>query len=694
MKLLNQLIALPLSKIARFIPFIALALLLVFAVACAGNGDNPKLTRPESAANPAPNNQATRQQPPAARVIATSEKIVSDGIAIAFAVKPVSPEADLTEINFTLTNSTTGKPIVPESRPAVWVDLERALNSAQTKEAVSCQDKVKLFAQGTVGFRPEIDLNSFFVLALNNDASISVIDPLTGVTGISQLYAMIVLKSRGEDWVLGNDARRLFVTMPEVNQVAVADTDNFQVLQNIDAGNNPVRIALQPDGKQVWVSNDSADGNKSGVTVIDTTELKVVAQIKTSAGEHAIAFSGRVADAHPHDNATSSAPDSTTVYAFVTNRQQGTLTVIDTQQLKKVENINVGKLPAALDFSSVSNAVYVASETDGTITVIDAAQHKIITRINATPGIKTLRFAPGGRWGFAISPAGNTVDVFDATTNRIVHSTKILGQPDKVSFTETYAYIHANQSTDVSLITLSQLGQPGRLDTFQIIGGQTSSGDSPFRSVADVVFPIHEHGSHVLIANPADQYIYYYMEGMKAPMGGFQNYSRAPRAVRVIDRAIRETAPGTYTAKIKIPKSGQYQVAFLLDSPRIVHCFSFTTEPNASIAAEDNRKAIQVQFLTQAREIKAGQNLAFKFALVETQKNVPLSGIEDVYLVATLASGLRSERYRAISMGEGIYEATLTLSMPGVYNIYFSIPSRKMTLTDLSSLMLRVTEGE
>ena len=38
--------------------------------------------------------------------------------------------------------------------------------------------------------------------------------------------------------------------------------------------------------------------------------------------------------------------------------------------------------------------------------------------------------------------------------------------------------------------------------------------------------------------------IYYYSEGMAAPMGNFQNYRRVPRAVKVVDRSLREEARG------------------------------------------------------------------------------------------------------------------------------------------------------
>ena len=44
----------------------------------------------------------------------------------------------------------------------------------------------------------------------------------------------------------------------------------------------------------------------------------------------------------------------------------------------------------------------------------------------------------------------------------------------------------------------------------------------------------------VLVANPADRAIYFYKEGMAAPLGHFRNYNREPRAVLVVDRSLQE----------------------------------------------------------------------------------------------------------------------------------------------------------
>src|SRR6185369_15032625 len=201
-------------------------------------------------------------------------------------------------------------------RPVAWLDQR------QTKlvDARECREKVQSFLQPSFSKRATIDLNAYFILALNNEANISVIDPLSGFGG-SKLYTLIPLKSPGEDWVLATDNKLLYVSMPQVNQVAVVDIPSWKVIANIDAGIAPTRVALQHDGRYLSVGNDS------GVTVIDTSTNKVAAQLKTGAGHHEIAFS-----------------DDDSV-AFVTNKDSGTLSVIDVRKLAVSKEIKVGSQP-------------------------------------------------------------------------------------------------------------------------------------------------------------------------------------------------------------------------------------------------------------------------------------------------------------------------------------------------------------
>ena len=80
--------------------------------------------------------------------------------------------------------------------------------------------------------------------------------------------------------------------------------------------------------------------------------------------------------------------------------------------------------------------------------------------------------------------------------------------------------------------------------------------------------------SEVLMVNPVSNTLFFYMDGMNFTSGSFPGYRQHPRAVETVNRSVRETEPGVYTARVRVPVAGEYDVALFMDSPRFVHCFS------------------------------------------------------------------------------------------------------------------------
>jgi YVTN family beta-propeller protein len=481
-----------------------------------------------------------------------------------------------------------------------------------------------------------------------------------------------MLKSPGEDWVQKTTDEKLFVSLPLANQVAVVDTNTWKIVTNIDAGLQPVRMALQPDARYVWVGNDAAtaSGKPSGVTVIDTTTLKVVAQLETGNGHHELSFS------------------SDSRFAFVTNEADGTLSVIDVQKLAKVKDLKTGTPATATAFSSLANALYLVNEADGSVTVVDTRSHEIATRIQTKPGIRNVRFAPGGRWGFVTNAKENLVFVIDASTNRLAYTIKVDQGPDQVAFTDAFAYIRSTGSTEVTMIRLSTLANQPDVTTFP--GGQNAPADAAVKaSVADIIAPAPE-GNSVLVANPADRIIYYYSEGMAAPMGSFQNYRRKPRGLMVIDRSLREVSSGVYSTTTKLPKSGIYDVAFLLDSPRITHCFNAEAKPNPDVP-RDKQVALKIEYLNKDEQLRVAENYKLRFKVVDSATLKAKSDLKDVRVLTMLSSGVWQKRDFARAVGNGVYELDLKVPQTGSYFIFVESRSQGVSFRQLPSLTLQTT---
>jgi DNA-binding beta-propeller fold protein YncE len=204
-------------------------------------------------------------QEPTKKTIQT-QKIVEQGVAIEFTAEPLVQNvnsiraAEDVNVRFTVTDTTTGTPVKGLGLSA-WISMREG-----STEPTKCREKIQSYLTGSMRARPDVDLNSYYILALNKSPDISVIDPLLGFGG-SKLLTLVMMKSPGEDWLLTRDGELLFVTLPAINQVAVIATRSWKVLNYIDVGTTPTRITIQPDQHYIWVANDGGEKD-GGVTVI------------------------------------------------------------------------------------------------------------------------------------------------------------------------------------------------------------------------------------------------------------------------------------------------------------------------------------------------------------------------------------------------------------------------------------------
>jgi YVTN family beta-propeller protein len=610
--------------------------------------------------------QDSRKDTPAAKTAPTPAQILNaQGVSIEFRVAPLSGQSGVISgeeatLGFKITGTNGGVPLT-NLRPVAWIDQRPGKDISDAKQ---CREKVQAFLQTSFSKRPTIDLNAFFVLTLNQEPNISVIDPLSGFGG-SKLFNLIPLASSGEDWVMSANQDRLYVSLPAVNQVAVIDVSRWKPLANIEAGVSPTRTALQNDGRYLWIGNDGTTEADGGVTVIDTSTMKVASQLKTGAGHHEIAFS--------EDDR----------FAFVSNQQAGTLSIIDTRKLAIVKTLKVGLQPVAIAFSPLSKAVYVASEEDGTIAVIDSARLEILTRIKAQPGLRALRLQPDGRFGFAVNPAVNAVFVFDLTSNKLVHTVPVGPGADQITFNKQFAYVRSSGSEFVNMIKLADLGKEAALSRFP--AGQKAPKESAVQSSADVIVPAPEEGA-VLIANPADKMIYYYTEGMAAPMGSFQNYRRVPKALMVLDNGLRETARGVYSTTVRLDAPGFYDAVFLLDSPRALYCFDFSVDPNPA-QPRPKTTPLKAQQITNESPV-VGETFNLRFKIIDESSGEGKADLNDLGVLVFLAPGIWQQRIPAKPLGGGVYEISFVPPQPGVYYVHFSIPSLDVPFSQIIPLVL------
>jgi YVTN family beta-propeller protein len=399
---------------------------------------------------------------------------------------------------------------------------------------------------------------------LNQDPTISVVDPRFGYAS-SKPVAMLSLRSSGMDWIPSPDGSKLFVSMPDSDQIAIVDTIAWNVPTGIAVGAAPSRLAIQPDGHYLWAAYNghAHDPGDSGVSVVSIETLDAVKTIRTGRGKHDIAFTD--------DNR----------YCLVTNQEDDTVSVLDTGKLAKIRDIHTGSGPTSIAWSGLSKMAYVVNQRDGTIAAIREDRPSPAFLIRAEPGLEKITMAPGGRYGIAVNSQRDLIHVIDVSTNRIVQSVRIPGGPDQVTFSGQLTYIRRKNSEVMVTAPLSLIGAEDEpLSTAEFPAGQHALG-TQYPSLADSVVQAPGEDA-VLVANPTDRFVYYYAEGMAAPMGSFSDFGHQPRAVLVIDRGFKERKPGVYETVGTLGGPGNFDLAFLLDSPKIVHCFPVNIVPDKS----------------------------------------------------------------------------------------------------------------
>ena len=608
-----------------------------------------------------------------------TQRVEKEGIAVDFSLT-ATPAAGTEKAaalvagadavaTFRVTDARTGQPLAG-LHPNAWFSARLA--SADPTTDAQCKDKIRTFMGGLLSARADLDLNSYLLLSLNHDRTITFTNPQIAFSK-TKLESIVQLPSNGADFVLGKNKEHLYITLPEQSAVVVVNTITRKITDTIklEGGGKPTRVALEPDGSHVWVGLDDAPL----VAVIDTATNKLARTVAVGAGLHTITFT---ADSR---------------FAYVTNTAADTVTAIDTKTLAKVADIAVGKTPVPAAYSAASRLVYVAALNGANITAIDPATQKVVATIPVARGVVALAFEPKGRYALVVNQIESNVSVLDSATNKIVASSSVVKSPDQITFTGRYAYVRGTMSEKFSLVDLSSLGKE-KLSVVDVQAGQRAPSTSPDDlGVASMIVPTPE-GNSVMIAHAPDQMIYFYVEGMMAPMGTLSNYKRRPRGILLLDRSLTEIAPGTYSAPVKLGRAGSFDVPVLINENRIAHCFQASVGKSPNAQSEEEKSTLVVTASFAGQSFKAGAGVPLRLKLTDSISKQPITGLEDVQVLVFEPPGVWQQRQWAKEVGAGEYEITQVFPHAGMFNVMVRVASRGVTFADLPFTSVEVKQGD
>jgi hypothetical protein len=221
------------------------------------------------------------------------------------------------------------------------------------------------------------------------------------------------------------------------------------------------------------------------------------------------------------------------------------------------------------------------------------------------------------------------------------------------------------------MVPLDGIGVEGKpVPVVDFPGGQSDPGESRISSAADSIVQTPGGGA-VLVANDKDRTIYYYKEGMAAPVGQFENYGHNPRAVLAVDRSLKERSrPGVYETVVRIPEPGSYEAIFLLDTPRLVKAFRFDVTAIPELERKRQQTDVVVVDYAAPQVIKVGERVPIRFKLAGGAEAKLETGLRDIVILTYLAPGLWHRRTPAEETAEGVYSITFEPPKPGIYHVH------------------------
>ncbi len=491
---------------------------------------------------------------PAEPVAPATQRVEVGGLALEFALSPTpmiagqdTPPPPQARLRFT--DAATGAP-ARGIRPAAWMQWRRSPAVLETP----CEDRARQFAAGSLGNRADIDLNTYRLVTLNQDATIAFINPHVRIRN-SRLEAIVTLPGRGHDWVHAAAVRRIAVTLRDEGRLVLVDAVGHRIAGEIDLGTGslPTRLVVEPDGRHAWVGLDGRDE----IVRIDLLEARVIARLTTAAGPHLpLMIPGRGLLAVVHAGADR-------------------MTLIDPRGARVLGTVALDAGPIAIAWSDAAQRLVVLAGRAGRLHLIEVGLDgaRADRTIDLEPGALSMATLGDGRHLLVGNVSRHELSLIDLASGARVDRTGLAPWPDQIVVAGRFAYVRSQTSNRVTLIDVAQ-ARAGKLVPVAVtIGRGAPSDDSDSLNVAPMMTAAPEgHGIYAAVA--ADRQIYRYSEGLMVPSGSLTNYRRAPRALMVIDESLRELEPGVFEAPVRADRSGTVDVVVRNASPAATACFS------------------------------------------------------------------------------------------------------------------------
>lgn len=135
--------------------------------------------------------------------------------------------------------------------------------------------------------------------------------------------------------------------------------------------------------------------------------------------------------------------------------------VLDTASLKVLKLLQAGSDPEQFDLSRDGARLFVANEDTGTTSVLDTQQGTVTARIAVGREPEGVRLSPNSKWVLVTNESSNSISVIDAASLKVLRSVTVGQRPRDLAFTPDSRTAYVSAEFDASLYRMAiPAGEP------------------------------------------------------------------------------------------------------------------------------------------------------------------------------------------------------------------------------------------
>src|SRR6185437_5672149 len=167
------------------------------------------------------------------------------------------------------------------------------------------------------------------------------------------------IQKSGSSTEVLNEFYRMVEGKQHAEKIISSNQTDSDSSKNMIKNNSPTSIIINANNERVYVANGGTDT----VTVIDANTNKILENIRVGSVPRDIVINNK------------------TNKIYVANRDSNSLSVIDAVSNKVIDTIMAGEKPRGISINNKTNKIYVANRDSNSLSVIDAVSNKVIDTI-------------------------------------------------------------------------------------------------------------------------------------------------------------------------------------------------------------------------------------------------------------------------------------------------------------------------